>query len=204
MRGCRAVLVHAGGHSATQACPPGQGVAPTPAYLEEAVATTRTRKPAVVPAETEVVSDGMKPGADPAEDKAVSAATETGGDPTENKAVTEDTEIKAPDVAPLEPPPPPVEPAKPESPVGPEGLMPAELGDRIVDEATGEPPTDPDTVFEELPPYGYMCRSLVRLVEHVGMGAYRTPTTRLLVPAGADLKREDADRIVARLREQIA
>lgn len=161
------------------------------------MATARTRKTAAEPAEDKAVADGIEPGADPAEDKAVSDAVEIGAVPAEG------TETKAPDVAPLEPPAPPVEPAEPETPVGPDGLMPAELGDRIVDEATGQAPTDPDTVFEVLPPYGYLCRSRVRLVEHVGMGAYRTPTTRLLVPVGAELKRDDADRIVARLREQL-
>ncbi|AXI91315.1 hypothetical protein SAM9427_36705 (plasmid) [Streptomyces sp. ETH9427] len=146
------------------------------------MATTRTRKTA--------------------EDKAAAEPGET-TEPAEDKAVPDGTvETKTPDVAPLEPPDVPEPPKAPDTPVGPEGLVPAQLGDRIVDEATGEAPADLDGLFESLPPYGYMVRSRVRLVEHVGMGTYRTPTSRLLVPAGADLKREDADRILARLREQ--
>ncbi|MEU5181145.1 hypothetical protein AB0G49_13945 [Streptomyces longwoodensis] len=156
--------------------------------------TTR-RKPAADPADTAA--------ADPAQDKAVPESTEAAVAAAEDKAVLADTETKVPEVAPLEPPNPPAPPAAPTIPVGPEGLVPAQLGDRIVDEATGEAPADPDEVFEQLPPYGYICRSRVRLVEHVGMGAYKTPTTRLLVPAGADLRREDAERIVARLHAQL-
>jgi hypothetical protein len=162
------------------------------------VATARTRKTAAEPAEDKAVSDGIEPGAAPDENKAVSDAVETGAAPAEG------TESKAPDVAPLEAPAPPAEPTEPEKPIGPDGLVPAQLGDVIVDEATGQAPTNPDDVFEVLPPYGYLYRSRVRLVEHVGMGAYNTPTTRLLVPVGAELKREDAERIVARLREQLA
>lgn len=137
-----------------------------------------------------------------AEDKAV-PETETTAAPAEDKAAPAVTETKVPEVAPLEPPAPRPEPAAPEKAVGPEAIVPAKIGDRIVDEATGEMPTDPDEVFEELPPFGHLCRSRVRLIEHVGMGAYATPTTRLLVPAGADLRREDAERIITRLREQL-
>ncbi|MEU9925151.1 hypothetical protein AB0H51_28350 [Streptomyces griseoluteus] len=155
----------------------------------------RTRKPAADPADA---------AAAPAEDKAVTDETEAGTPAAaEDKAVTADTETKTPEVAPLDPPPAPQAPTTHEDPIGPDGLMPAELGDCIVDEATGQKPTDPATVFELLPPFGHLCRSRVRLIEYVGMGAYKTPTTRLLVPAGADLRREDAERIIARLREQL-
>ncbi|MER7937933.1 MULTISPECIES: hypothetical protein [unclassified Streptomyces] len=165
---------------------------------------------------------GRKPADAAAADETIAAAVpaiaveETGPVPTENKTADTDeveeagpapAETKArtqapPDVAPLEPPAPPQVATTPITP-GPEGTVPAQLDGRIVDEATGEMPSAPEEVFEALPPYGYLCRSRVRLIEHVGMGTYGTPSTRLLVPAGADVRREDADRITARLREQL-
>ncbi|MEU0857407.1 hypothetical protein ABZ352_18485 [Streptomyces griseofuscus] len=121
----------------------------------------------------------------------------------EDKAVPADTETKTPDVAPLEPPTEPDPLPEPAPLTTAQQLLPARLGDLIVDEATGHPPADPEGVFVTVQPYGSSVRCTVRLIEHVGMGAYNTPTTRLLVPAGAELRRDQAARIVARLRAQL-
>ncbi|MFI8265276.1 hypothetical protein [Streptomyces sp. NPDC085665] len=121
----------------------------------------------------------------------------------ENKAVPADVETKTPSVAPLEPPTRP-EPAPERDPLTTaQQLLPDELGDRIVDDATGQPPEDPDAVFVPVMPHGNTLRSTVRLVEHVGLGIYQSPTRRLLVPVGAELRRGQAARIIARLREQL-
>ncbi|WP_330335720.1 hypothetical protein OHS33_38730 (plasmid) [Streptomyces sp. NBC_00536] len=121
----------------------------------------------------------------------------------ENKAVSVEVETKTPIVAPLEPPAEP-EPVPERDPLTTaQQLLPAELGDRIVDDATGLPPADPDSVFVPVMPHGSTLRCTVRLVEHVGLGTYRTPTTRLLVPIGAELKRGQVARVVARLHEQL-
>ncbi|MER7497007.1 hypothetical protein ABT033_30980 [Streptomyces pharetrae] len=124
----------------------------------------------------------------------------------ENKATpAADVETKVPDVAPLEPPAAPLEPAPdPDTLSTAQQLIPAKLDGRIVDDATGEMPTDPDGVFLTVGTYGERAQCTVRLVEHTGIGTYNTPITRLLVAAGSELKRSQADRIVARLREQLA
>ncbi|MER5482651.1 hypothetical protein ABT024_05455 [Streptomyces sp. NPDC002812] len=129
---------------------------------------------------------------------------EVADEAAENKAVSAETETKTPDVAPLEPPIEFLPPPTPEPVGGPHQLIPAELGEYIVDDATGRPPQDPDTVFFPVNPHGTALRSTVRLIEHVGLGTYRTPTTRLLVPAGAEVRRPEAERIVAQLRAQAA
>ncbi|MFI9052530.1 hypothetical protein [Streptomyces sp. NPDC053427] len=122
----------------------------------------------------------------------------------EDKAAPADTETKIPDVAPLEPPRTP-EPIPERVPLTTaQQLLPAKMGDRIVDDATGEPPTDPEGVFIPVMPHGGSQRCTVRLVEHVGMGAYNTPTARLLVPIGAELRRDQAERVLARLRAQLS
>ncbi|MER7759463.1 hypothetical protein [Streptomyces sp. NPDC097619] len=113
-------------------------------------------------------------------------------------------ETKLPEVAPLEPPPAPEPLPEPDPLTTAQQLLPAQLGDRIVDDATGEPPPDPDTVFVPVLPHGNTLRCSVRLIEHVGLGPYRSPITRLLVPIGAELKRGQAARVVARLHEQLA
>lgn len=122
----------------------------------------------------------------------------------EDKAAPADTETKIPDVAPLEPPRTPEPVPEPVPLTTAQQLLPAKMGDRIVDDATGEPPTDPDGVFVPVMPHGSSLRCTVRLVEHVGMGAYNTPTARLLVPAGAELRRDQVERVVARLRAQLS
>jgi hypothetical protein len=138
------------------------------------------------------------------EAKAVSDDTETGTAEIENKAISaEEIETKAPEVAPLEAPPAPTRATAPPKPVGPDALLPAEIGDCIVDELTGLAPTDPDAVFEPVPPYGNVWRSTKRLIEHISMGPYRTPASRLLLSVGAEVQRQDAEHIVATLRAQL-
>ncbi|MYX26755.1 hypothetical protein GTY75_08740 [Streptomyces sp. SID8381] len=129
------------------------------------------------------------------------AASDVGG----NKAApVADVETKIPDVAPLEPPSAPPEPAPELDKLSTaQQLLPADLDGRIVDDATGEIP-DPDGVFITVGTYGERARCTVRLVEHTGIGVYKTPITRLLVAAGAELKKSQADRITARLRQQLA
>lgn len=133
-------------------------------------------------------------------------AADTAATPApENKAApVADVETKVPDVAPLEPPAAPLEPAPDLDTLSTaQQLLPAKLDGRIVDDATGEIPTDPDGVFLTVGTYGERAQCTVRLVEHTGIGTYNTPITRLLVAAGVELKRSQADRIVARLREQL-
>ncbi|WP_329317362.1 hypothetical protein OG723_44145 (plasmid) [Streptomyces sp. NBC_01278] len=127
-----------------------------------------------------------------------------GEEAPENKAVADSVETKIPDVAPLDPPAKPAPVPERDPLTTAQQLLPAELGDRIVDDATGEPPADPEGVFVPVALHGSTLRCTVRLVEHVGLGPYRTPTTRLLVPVGAELKRDQATRVVARLREQLS
>ncbi|WP_433860152.1 hypothetical protein [Streptomyces kronopolitis] len=122
----------------------------------------------------------------------------------EDKAAPADTETKIPDVAPLAPPRTPEPIPEPVPLTTAQQLLPAKMGDRIVDDATGEPPANPDGVFVPVMPHGGSLRCTVRLVEHVGMGAYNTPTTRLLVPIGAELRRDQAERVIARLRAQLS
>ncbi|MFD0353018.1 hypothetical protein ACFVHW_04600 [Streptomyces sp. NPDC127110] len=152
----------------------------------------RTRKP---------TSDDVEQMPDPNEDPQTAP---TLSETAEDKAVPGIVETKTPDVAPLEPPAEP-EPIPERDPLTTaQQLLPAELGDRIVDDATGLPPADPDAVFVPVQPHGSTLRCTVRLVEHVGLGTYRTPTMRLLVPVGAELKRGQAARVLARLREQLS
>jgi hypothetical protein len=158
------------------------------------VATPRTRKTATTDTEDKIPDsmENTEP-AEAAEDKAANFGIET--------KTPEPAETKAPDVAPLEPPAGPEPIPEPEFLTTAQQLLPATIGD-VVDEATGEPPADPDAVFVPVPPYGTTFRCTARLIEHVGMGAYDTPATRLLVPVGAQLKRQQMEKVVARLHAQ--
>ncbi|MFF9192663.1 hypothetical protein [Streptomyces rochei] len=161
----------------------------------------RTRKTATTE-QTDTASADTIPETSPAP---AAADDSTAVDETENKAAPAvDVQTKVPDVAPLDPPTAPLEPAPDLDTLSTaEQLLPAKLDGRIVDDATGEMPTDPDSVFITVGTYGERARSSVRLIEHAGIGTYQTPITRLLVAAGAELKRSQADRIVARLHEQL-
>ncbi|MGW7090099.1 hypothetical protein ACWGH2_42320 [Streptomyces sp. NPDC054871] len=122
----------------------------------------------------------------------------------EDKAAPAESETTIPDVAPLDPPRTPDPIPEPVPLTTAQQLLPAKMGDHIVDDATGEPPSDPDGVFVPVRPQGSTLRCTVRLVEHVGMGAYNTPTARLLVPIGAELRRDQAERVLNRLRAQLS
>ncbi|MFE1270640.1 hypothetical protein [Streptomyces sp. NPDC058758] len=144
-----------------------------------------------------------------AENKAI-APEDTTEETAEDKAVAEAPETKspaldsptAPEVAPLEPPAATPPPAKEEI-RNSQQILPAHISNAIVDDATGLPPADLDNLFQPVAvPYGSGLRATCRLVEHVGMGAYNTPTTRLLIPAGAEIAPADAQRILDRLRTQ--
>lgn len=146
-----------------------------------------TRKTAA--ADTEEKTPEAPPTTDPAPD-------------ADDKAVSAPPETKAPDVAPLEPPSEPEPVPEPEPLTTAQQLLPAKLGHLIVDEATDQAP-DPDAVFVPVQPHGSTFRCTVRLIEHVGMGAYNTPSKRLLVPVGAELRRHQAERIITDLRAQL-
>ncbi|MFF4276128.1 hypothetical protein [Streptomyces sp. NPDC001536] len=166
----------------------------------------RTRKTATTEQTDAATADISTSGvaAEPAPEQ-TTEGTASASDETENKAASAtDIETKVPDVAPLEPPAARLEPA-PDSDTltTAQQLLPANLEGQIVDDATGEIPSDPDGVFVTVGLYGERARCTVRLVENVGIGVYKTPTTRLLVPVGAELKTSQADRIVTRLREQL-
>ncbi|WP_404949148.1 hypothetical protein HFP70_35790 [Streptomyces sp. ARC14] len=157
---------------------------PTPSRTtrKTTAADVEEKVPDAAPAATEKAAEV----ASPAEDKAASAAVET----------------KTPDVAPLEPPSEPAPAPEPAPLTTAQQLLPAKLGHLIVDEATDQAP-DPERVFVPVQPHGNTVRCTVRLIEHVGMGAYNTPSKRLLVPVGAELRLQQAERIVARLRAQL-
>ncbi|PRH78866.1 hypothetical protein C6N75_12740 [Streptomyces solincola] len=139
-----------------------------------------------------------------APEPAEAAENKTAAVETEAKT-PEPAETKVPDVAPLEPPAEPEPLPEPDPMTTAQQLLPAQISDHIVDEATGKAPADPDAVFVHVqPPHGNTFRCTARLIEHVGMGAYNTPATRLLVPIGAELKRGQMERVVARLRAQLA
>lgn len=133
-------------------------------------------------------------------------AAENKAAPVETETKTPETvETKVPDVAPLEPPAEPEPLPEPDPMTTAQQLLPAQISNHIVDEATGKAPVDPDAVFVQVqPPHGNTFRCTARLIEHVGMGAYNTPATRLLVPVGAELKRGQMERVVTRLRAQLA
>lgn len=115
---------------------------------------------------------------------------------------------KAPEAAPLEPP---IVDEAPEPPAEPSFSAPnevipdeANLSDVILDDATKEPPTDLDAVFQPQTPYGSSLRCTVRLIERTHIGPHRSPIHRLLQPAGGVVSEGVANRILERLRAQAA
>ncbi|MGW1275495.1 hypothetical protein ACWD4V_00865 [Streptomyces tsukubensis] len=132
-------------------------------------------------------------------------APKTAKDPEVNSAASAPA---PPSTAPLEPPqvhevPTPPAPTRYAAPTE---VIPddAALSDVIVDDATGEPPTHLDEVFEPLTPFGSTQRCTIRLVERAYLGPHRNPVTRLLQPAGAVLSESVAARIRDRLTAQVA
>ncbi|MGY4934916.1 hypothetical protein ACWD7T_28155 [Streptomyces sp. 900116325] len=175
--------------------------------------TTRTRKPAASKTAADSTAEATTSPAD-----ATAEETALGGDATTTAAAEEtapaaeetapaaDSTPKAPDAAPLEPPAVQEAPAAPEAPVyaTPTEVIPDEenLAEVIVDDATNEPPTDVDSVFVPLTPYGSTLVCTVRLVEKTFLGPHRNPVHRLLQPAGASVSEGVAARIQERLNAQ--
>ncbi|MGW3626264.1 hypothetical protein [Streptomyces sp. NPDC000880] len=166
------------------------------------MATARTRKPTAAKAETPA----------PAEPTTEQTTTpeETMPEETapEETAAAPDSAPQAPDVAPLEPPQIAEAPQPPASPgyATPTEVIPDEenLADVILDDATKQPPADPDSVFQPLTPYGSTMQCTVRLVERTFLGPHRNPVERLLQPKGAVVSESIAARILERLVAQAA
>ncbi|MGC5042499.1 hypothetical protein ACLQ16_04180 [Streptomyces albidoflavus] len=123
-------------------------------------------------------------------------------------AAEADSAPTAPDAAPLEPPHVDEAPEPPASSpyVTPTEVIPDEenLSDVILDDATGQPPADVNTVFVPLTPFGSTLQCTVRLVERTFLGPHRNPVTRLLQPKGAVVSESIAARIRERLDAQAA
>ncbi|MFG2408753.1 hypothetical protein ACGFR8_31305 [Streptomyces brevispora] len=121
---------------------------------------------------------------------------------------TEATEAgpKAPDAAPLEPPTVHETPAPPAAPgyASPTDVIPDDLAEVILDDATKQPPTDTDAVFLRVTPYGSTLICTVRLIERTFLGPHRNPVERLLQPKGAHVSESVAARIRERLVAQAA
>ncbi|EXU69666.1 hypothetical protein Z951_03050 [Streptomyces sp. PRh5] len=126
----------------------------------------------------------------------------------EAEAPEVDSALASPDAAPLEPPhvDEAPEPPAPSPYVTPTEVIPDEenLSDVILDDATGQPPADVDTVFVPLTPFGSTRQCAVRLVERTFLGPHRNPVTRLLQPKGAVVSESIAARIRERLDAQAA
>jgi hypothetical protein len=161
--------------------------------------TTRTRKTtAAKPAEAgdtpvaEAEQTTAEPAGDPATEEAAAAAEES---------PAADTSTKTPDVAPLEPPAVHEAPEPPAEPgyVSPTEVIPDDIAEVILDDATKEPPADIDAVFQPVTPYGSTLRCTVRLVERTYVGPHRNPIERLLQPKGAHV----SESIAARIRERL-
>ncbi|MEU2909202.1 hypothetical protein ACFYM3_15970 [Streptomyces massasporeus] len=163
--------------------------------------TTRTRKTAAAqPADAgdtpvaEAEKTTAEPTGDPATEEATTAATA-------GESPTVETSPKAPDVAPLEPsavheaPEPPAEPGY----VSPTEVIPDDIAEVILDDATKHPPADIDAVFQPVTPHGSAFRCTVRLVERTYVGPHSNPIERLLQPKGAHV----SESIAARIRERL-
>ncbi|MER5301309.1 hypothetical protein ABT039_17805 [Streptomyces lasiicapitis] len=139
---------------------------------------------------------------------AKAAPEDTPPEASAKEAATEDSAATAPDSAPLEPPhvDEAPEPPAPSPYVTPTEVIPDEenLSDVILDDVTGQPPTDVDTVFVPLTPFGSTLQCTVRLVERTFLGPHRNPVTRLLQPKGAVVSEGIAARIRDRLTAQAA
>ncbi|MFC9280965.1 hypothetical protein [Streptomyces collinus] len=167
-----------------------------------ATSTTRTRKTAAAKtaAEDAQVTETEQPTTEPAGDTSEETAA-AAEQPTEA-----DAGPKAPDVAPLEPPAvhdapePPAEPGY----VSPTEVIPDDIAEVILDDATKEPPADVDAVFQPVTPYGSTLMCTVRLIERTFLGPHRSPVERLLQPKGAHVSESVAARIRERLVAQAA
>jgi hypothetical protein len=135
------------------------------------------------------------------DDKAVKVDDTTASAP-ETKDITAESPA-APDVAPLEPPGAPTPPPEPEPVPHPVQIIPEHLADLIVDDATGEPPTDVEAVFQPVLDSGSVYVCTLRLVEHANVGPYESQIVRLLLPIGAQVQHAKVERVKARLRAQL-
>ncbi|MDH6449668.1 hypothetical protein M2155_002076 [Streptomyces sp. SAI-119] len=159
--------------------------------------TTRTRKNAAAqPAEAgdTPVAETEKTTAEPTGDPATAAAAAE-----ESPAV--ETSPQAPDVAPLEPPAVHEAPEPPAEPgyVSPTEVIPDDIAEVILDDATKQPPADIDAVFQPVTPHGSAFRCTVRLIERTYVGPHSNPIERLLQPKGAHV----SESIAARIRERL-
>lgn len=174
-----------------------------------AVSTTRARKAATAKTavndttETEQVTTETEQVTTEAESASAEATATT--ETTEGALVAE-VGPKAPDAAPLEPPTVHEAPKPPADPgyVSPTEVIPDDLAEVILDDATKEPPADVDAVFQPLTPYGSTLICTVRLVERTFLGPHRNPVERLLQPKGAHVSESVAARIRERLDAQAA
>lgn len=163
--------------------------------------TTRTRKTtAAKPVEegdapvAETEQTIAEPAGDPATEEATASAAA-------EESPAAEISPKAPDVAPLEPPAVHEAPEPPAEPgyVSPTEVIPDDIAEVILDDATKEPPADIDAVFQPVTPYGSTLRCTVRLVERTYVGPHRNPIERLLQPKGAHV----SESIAARIRERL-
>ncbi|MFE3644862.1 hypothetical protein ACFXOM_28450 [Streptomyces sp. NPDC059169] len=155
-------------------------------------ATTRTRKTAAAkPADA-----GDAPVAETEQTTA-----EPAGTLATEETTTTDASPKAPDAAPLEPPIVHDAPEAPAEPgyVSPTEVIPDDIAEVILDDATKQPPADIEAVFQPVTPYGSTLRCTVRLVERTYVGPHRNPIERLLQPKGAHV----SESIAARIRERL-
>lgn len=166
-----------------------------------AVSTTRARKAATAKTAVNDTTETEQVTTEAESASAEAATTET----TEGALVAE-VGPKAPDAAPLEPPTVHEAPKPPADPgyVSPTEVIPDDLAEVILDDATKEPPADVDAVFQPLTPYGSTLICTVRLVERTFLGPHRNPVERLLQPKGAHVSESVAARIRERLDSQAA
>ncbi|MET7573407.1 hypothetical protein ABZT04_33655 [Streptomyces sp. NPDC005492] len=162
--------------------------------------TTRTRKtPTAKTAETgdATVAETEQTTAEPTGD---SSPQETATAAAEETPTTDATP-KAPDVAPLEPPTVHEAPEPPADTgyVSPTEVIPDDIAEVILDDATKKPPADVDAVFQPVTPYGSTLTCTVRLIERTFLGPHRSPVERLLQPKGAHV----SESIAARIRERL-
>ncbi|MFF8399811.1 hypothetical protein [Streptomyces sp. NPDC016172] len=168
-----------------------------------ATSNTRARKTTTSKAAAEAtpVAENEQAVTEPAgetnEEVTTAAAEETPAD---------DAGPKAPDAAPLEPPTVDAAPEPPAEPgyVSPTEVIPDELAEVILDDATKQPPADIDAVFQPVTPYGSTLICTVRLIERTFLGPHQSPVERLLQPKGAHVSESVATRIRERLVAQAA
>ena len=133
------------------------------------------------------------------------AAKPTDGKDTPDTNADAQDEQQSPDAAPLEAPAPAEEPAPEPSPYSsPVEAIPDDdnLSEVILDDETKKAPKDIDAVFEPVTEHGTALRCTMRLVERTFLGPHASPVERLLLPLGAEVSPQVADRIRSQLEEQ--